>query len=148
MKNNKKHLLFSIIIPVKNKNDYLIENIENCLNLSYPNFEILVFPDSYFDFDNPKVRIIPTGEIGPAEKRDLAIKHAKGEVLAFLDDDAYPDKHWLDYAAKYFNNDNNGIAAVCGPAVTPKSDGLMQQLSGEIYSSSIACGNVVLGISP
>jgi GT2 family glycosyltransferase len=143
MKNNKKYLLFSIIIPVKNKNDYLIESIENCLNLSYPNFEILVFPDNYFDFNNPRVRIMPTGKIGPAEKRDLAIKYAKGEVLAFLDDDAYPDEHWLDHALKYFINDNNDIAAVCGPAVTPKSDGFIQQISGEIYSSHIACGNVV-----
>ena len=53
MEKNSKNLFFSIIIPVKNKNDYLIENIDNCLNLSYSNFEILVFPDSYFDFDNP-----------------------------------------------------------------------------------------------
>lgn len=71
-----KNLLFSIIIPVKNRNDYLIENIENSLNLSYPNYEILIFSDNYFDFNSPKVRIIPTGEIGPAEKRDLAIKYA------------------------------------------------------------------------
>ncbi|MCX6347282.1 MAG: glycosyltransferase [Actinobacteria bacterium] len=149
MKDNySKNLFFTIIIPVKNKNDHLIENIDNCLNLSYPNFEILVFPDSYFDFDNPKVRIMPTGKIGPAEKRDLAIKYAKGDILAFLDDDAYPDKHWLDHAAKYFNDDNNGIAAVCGPAVTPKSDGLIQQLSGEIYTSPIACGNVVFRYKP
>ncbi|MHB8276137.1 MAG: glycosyltransferase [Candidatus Humimicrobiaceae bacterium] len=149
MKDNYgKNLFFSIIIPVKNKNDYLIENIDNCLNLSYPNFEILVFPDTYFDFDNPKVRIMPTGVIGPAEKRDLAIKYARGDILAFLDDDAYPDKHWLDHAAKYFNSNNNGIAAVCGPAVTPKSDGLIQQLSGEIYTSPIACGNVVFRYKP
>jgi len=145
--NYSKNLLFSIIIPVKNKNDYLIENIENCLNLSYPYYEILIFPDDYFDFNNPKVRIMPTGEIGPAEKRDLAIKHAKGEVLAFLDDDAYPDRYWLNHAVKYFDK-NNEIAAVCGPAVTPKSDGLIQQLSGEIYSSPIACGNVVFRYKP
>lgn len=144
---NNKNLLFSIIIPVKNKNYYLIENINNCLNLSYPNFEILVFPDDHFDFHNPKVRIIPTGIIGPAEKRDLAIKYAKGEILAFLDDDAYPDKHWLDYATKYFNDDNR-IAAVCGPAVTPENDGFIQKLSGEIYSSPIACGNMIFRYKP
>lgn len=148
MKNNSRSLFFSIIIPVKNKNDYLIENINNCLNLSYPNFEILVFPDINFDFLHPRVRIVPTGEIGPAEKRDLAIHYAKGDILAFLDDDAYPDKQWLDHAVKYFNDDNNKIAAVCGPAVTPKSDGLIQQLSGEIYTSSIACGNVVFRYKP
>ena len=145
---NNKNLLFSIIIPVKNKNDYLIENINNCLNLSYPNYEILIFPDNYFNYNSPKVKIMPTGVIGPAEKRDLAIKYAEGDILAFLDDDAYPDKQWLDHAAKYFNDDNNEIAAVCGPAVTPKSDGIIQQLSGEIYSSPIACGNMIFRYKP
>jgi len=148
MINYNENLLVSIIIPVKNENYYLIENINSCLNLSYPNFEVLVFPDNHFDFYNPRVRIIPTGVIGPAEKRDLAIKYAEGDILAFLDDDAYPDKQWLDHAVKYFNDDNNEIAAVCGPAVTPKSDGLIQQLSGEIYSSPIACGNMIFRYKP
>jgi cellulose synthase/poly-beta-1,6-N-acetylglucosamine synthase-like glycosyltransferase len=143
-----ENILFSIIIPVKNKNDYLVENLENCLNLSYKNFEIIVFSDEYFDFINPKVRVISTGDMGPAEKRDLAMQYAEGEVLAFLDDDAYPDKHWLNHAVKYFNDNNDGIVAVCGPAVTPKSDGFIQQLSGEIYSSPIACGNMIFRYKP
>ena len=148
MINNVKNLMFSIIIPVKDKNDYLIESIENCLNLSYPYYEILIFPDNSFDYSHPKVKVIPTGTIGPAEKRDMAIKYASGDILAFLDDDAYPEKHWLDHASKYFNDENNGIAAVCGPAVTPESDGFVQQLSSEIYSSFIASGNVVFRYKP
>ncbi|MBM3713132.1 MAG: glycosyltransferase [Actinobacteria bacterium] len=148
MINNSKNLLFSIIIPVKNKNDYLIESIENCLSLSYPYYEILIFPDNSFDYSHPKVKVIPTGTIGPAEKRDMAIKYASGDILAFLDDDAYPEKHWLGHASKYFNDEDNDIAAVCGPAVTPESDGFIQQLSSEIYSSFIASGNVVFRYKP
>jgi len=148
MINNSKNLLFSIIIPVKDKNDYLIESIENCLNLSYPYYEILIFPDNSFDYSHPKVKVIPTGAIGPAEKRDMAIKYASGDILAFLDDDAYPEKHWLGHASKYFNDEDNDIAAVCGPAVTPESDGFIQQLSSEIYSSFIASGNVVFRYKP
>ena len=34
--------------------------------------------------DFPKTKIIETGKIGPAEKRDLALKYATGEILAFL----------------------------------------------------------------
>jgi len=43
-------LFFSIIIPVKYKNDYLLESIENCLKLDYLNYEIIVFPDKSFDY--------------------------------------------------------------------------------------------------
>ena len=132
-------LFFSIIIPVKYKNDYLLESIENCLKLDYSNYEIIIFPDKTFDYGNDRVKIIETGNIGPAEKRDLSIKYAKGEILAFLDDDAYPREDWLKNALDYFRD--NLISAVCGPAITPKSDTLIQKLSGEIYSSFIACGN-------
>jgi len=134
-------LFFSIIIPVKYKNDYLLESIENCLKLDYLNYEIIVFPDKTFDYGNDRVKIIGTGNIGPAEKRDLSIKYAKGEILAFLDDDAYPREDWLKNAFNYFRD--NLISAVCGPAITPSDDNLMQKLSGEIYSSSIASGGTI-----
>jgi len=142
----KNELFFSIIIPVKYKNNYLLESINNCLKLNYQNFEILIFPDEEFAYNNKKVRIIPTGNIGPAEKRDLSLKYAGGDILAFLDDDAYPVYDWLDNSVDYFRDNN--IAAVCGPAVTPENDNLIQKLSGEIYSSVIAVGNTVFRYRP
>jgi GT2 family glycosyltransferase len=142
----KNELFFSIIIPVKYKNDYLLESIENCLELDYLNFEILIFPDKYFEYNNKKVRIVPTGNIGPAEKRDLSLKYARGNILAFLDDDAYPAEYWLKNSVKYFGDSN--ISAVCGPAITPENDNLIQKLSGEIYSSAIASGNTTFRYKP
>jgi len=142
----KNELFFSIIIPVKYKNNYLLESIENCLKLNYQNFEVLIFPDKDFVYDNKKVKIIPTGNIGPAEKRDLSLKYARGDILAFLDDDAYPVGDWLNNSVDYFKDNN--IAAVCGPAVTPENDNLVQKLSGEIYSSVIASGNTVFRYKP
>jgi GT2 family glycosyltransferase len=144
----EEKIFFSIIIPVKFKNHYLIENIEHCLKLNYSFFEIVVFPDEYFEYDCDKVRVIPTGSIGPAEKRDLSLKYAKGDILAFLDDDAYPERNWLNNSSKYFNCNKNEIAAVCGPAITPISDNILQRLSGEIYSSFIASGNLVFRYTP
>ena len=79
----------SIIIPVRKINDYIRECVSYILNLDYEDFEILIFPDVGADEKFEKTRIIPTGPVGPAEKRDLALKYAEGEILAFLDDDAY-----------------------------------------------------------
>ena len=62
----------SIIIPFKALNGYAIESIEHCRSLDYPNFEILALPDEISDVHLDGVRIIPTGPVGPAEKRDLA----------------------------------------------------------------------------
>ena len=141
-----KEIFFTIVIPVKEKNEYLMESIKKCLELSYANFEILIFPDESFKYDNSKVKIISTGSIGPAEKRDLAIRYAKGEILAFLDDDAYPVKEWLTNSLKHFKDKN--IAAVCGPAITPEDDNIIQKLSGEIFSSAITSGNTTYRYKP
>ncbi|MDD5044253.1 MAG: glycosyltransferase [Candidatus Omnitrophica bacterium] len=125
----------SIIITCKKFSANLKESIRKCRELdpSGPDYEILVFPDEGFDIEGPKTRVIPTGSVLPAEKRDLALKEAKGEILAFLDDDAYPAKDWLVNATRHFKNED--IAAVCGPAVTPESDGVMERASGLVYAS-------------
>jgi len=130
----------SIIIPCREINSYARESIEHCLSLDYPDFEVLLLPDSEQDIDSLNVRVIPTGPIGPSEKRDLALNHASGEILAFIDDDAYPSECWLREAVKHFKDDE--VAAVGGPAVTPPGDSLLQKASGFVYSSFLGSGSL------
>lgn len=130
----------SIIIPCREINGYARESIEHCLSLDYPDFEVLLLPDSEQNIDSSNVRVIPTGPIGPSEKRDLALNHASGEILAFIDDDAYPSECWLREAVKHFKDDE--VAAVGGPAVTPMGDGLLQKASGFVYSSFLGSGSL------
>lgn len=126
----------SIIIPVKRINDYIHESMDYLLALDYPAFEILIFPDGKDKVHSwPKTRIIASGKVGPAEKRDLAKKYAKGEILAFLDDDAYPQSDWLKKMVPLFRNGN--VAGVGGPAITPVGDGILQKVSGAIFESYI-----------
>jgi GT2 family glycosyltransferase len=63
---------------------------------------------------------------------------ANGEIVAFIDGDAYPDKDWLKNALKYF--DDPKVAAVGGPGLTPETDNTMQKASGEILSSFLGAG--------
>lgn len=132
----KKSIKVSIIIPVRSVNDYIHESMEHLLGLNWPNFEILIFtddPDKVHSW--PKTKIISSGKVGPAKKRDLGLKYAKGEVLAFLDDDAYPEKDWLSKMIPLFRD--GVVGAVGGPAITPKSDGILQKVSGAIFESFI-----------
>ncbi len=129
----------SIIIAVKELNDNLKFCLKLCLDLDYPDFEIIVFPDIFFEYSDPRVRIIPSGSIAPPKKRDLALKEAKGDILAFIDDDAYPEKDWLKNASPYFQDKN--VGAVCGPAVTAPGESLLQRASGKVYESVIISGD-------
>lgn len=126
----------SIIIPVKKINDYIHESIDYILALDWPNFEVLIFPDEKDKVHTfPKTRIIASGKVGPAEKRDLALKYAKGKILAFLDDDAYPQTDWLKKMVPLFRD--GSVASVGGPAITPQNDGVLQKVSGAIFESFI-----------
>lgn len=128
----------SIIIPVKEINDYIRQAMKYYANLEYDDYEILIFPDHMSDEEFSHTRIIPSGEVGPADKRDMALQYAKGEIFAFIDDDAYPGKDWLKNAIAYFEDPE--IGAVGGPAVTAPDDDIWQQASGKIYESFLCSG--------
>jgi len=130
----------SIIIPVKEINDYIRESVPEILKLDWPDYEIIIYPDKADSKHKwPKTRIIASGKVGPAEKRDLAIRDAKGEILAFLDDDAYPEPDWLVRMIHCFHEDSK-VAAVGGPAITPKHDGVLQKVSGAVFESLVGGG--------
>ena len=37
----------------------------------------------------------------------MAVQHAKGNIFAFIDDDAYPRRDWLEVAEKYLQNEGD-----------------------------------------
>jgi len=150
-----RKVFVSLIIPVKEINDYLRkETIPAILKQSFQDFEIIILPDKPTKEKFPKTKIIPSWpKLGPADKRDLGAKKAKGEILAFLDDDSYPDKNWLKNTVNTFSvnsptsniphptfNLKHSIAAVCGPALTPPYDNVRQKASGYVWSTFFGSG--------
>src|SRR5919197_3423633 len=94
--------------------------------LEYPNYEVIVVDDGSSDqtaaiareYD---LRLIRTPNRGLSSARNLGWQAATGEIVAYLDDDAYPDPHWLTYLAAAFLQTTH--AAVGGPNIPPSSDG-------------------------
>jgi cellulose synthase/poly-beta-1,6-N-acetylglucosamine synthase-like glycosyltransferase len=139
----KNSFFFSIIVPVKQINQYILEEIIPALKeQTYQNFELIIVPDKYSQgLRLPGwAKIIPSWpKTGPADKRDIGAGKAKGNILAFIDDDAYPDKNWLENALQVFK-DNHQAAAVCGPGVTPPDDPLLARVSGWVWSTWLGAG--------
>jgi len=131
----------SIVIPVKAINDFLRqETIPSILNQSFQNFEIIIITDKACKEKFSKTTIISSwSKTGPADKRDMGVKKAKGEIIAFLDDDSYPDKDWLKKALKNFKKDEK-IAGVAGPNITPPHNSLRQKASGYVWSTWLGSG--------
>ncbi|MGB3345721.1 MAG: glycosyltransferase [Candidatus Humimicrobiia bacterium] len=137
---------FSIIIPVRNITDHLRETIKYCKELDYPNFEIIVLPDNELNEEFDDVKFISTGNLSPPHKRDIGAEYSSGDILAFIDGDAFPKKDWLKKASKYFEDEN--VGAVGGPGITPDSDSFLQKASGEVYSSLLGGGKFTYRYKP
>ena len=117
----------SIVIACPNTSWMLDECLEAIGRQTYEKYEILVLDDG------------KTGKVRPAEKRNQGIKEARGELIAFIDDDAYPAADWLEKAVEVFNDES--IGAVGGPAVTPPGDEALSRLGGEVYDNILVSGN-------
>ncbi len=103
---------------------------------AYPKLDAIVLPDAPSGEAWPDwVREIPTGKVLPSDKRNLGIREARGEIIAFLDDDARPLEGWLEHAIPYFTD--RAIGAVGGPAVTPPEDPFAAKMSGRVYASPL-----------
>jgi len=137
-------MFVSIIIPVQRINDYVFEACSKIQELEFKDFEVLIFADEVEKGSREvekklKVRIIPSSRASPAVKRDMAMEYAKGDIFAFIDDDAYPRKDWLKNALRHFHNPD--VAAVGGPSVTPAHDSFWQRVSGAVFLSRMGGGH-------
>ena len=141
----KKRPKVSIIIPLYKKTPYFFESVGRCLELDYPDFEIIIGVDGKTEvsYQDKKIRILRSGNLntGPAEKRDIGIRSAEGDYVAFLDDDSYPEKDWLKQAVSSIKGKK--VAAVCGPGLTPVWDSFSQKITGAILGSFFGSGPYV-----
>jgi|SRR3989344_1423169 len=144
----------SVIIPVREIETYSInEGLPSFNKLTYPNFEVLILPNKSTNNDQKLLnkyswlRIIPTGNITrPAQKRNLGARLAKGEILSFIDDDAYSSPQWLNKAVELFIEKK--VEVVCGPGVIPVKTNRWEQVFDLLLRSPIGSGGYTYRFTP
>lgn len=95
---------FSVVIPVYNKEPHIARSINSVINQTFQDFELIIVCDPSTDnsnaevakFTDPRIRVFHRDEPGPGgyAARNLGIKEAKAEWIAFLDaDDEWYPRH-------------------------------------------------------
>jgi len=103
------------------------DTMEGLRRLDYPDYEVIVVNDGSTDAtpaivaEYPFARLISTPNRGLSAARNTGWQEASGEIVAYIDDDAYPDPHWLQFLAwRFMTGDWVGVG---GPNIAPPGDG-------------------------
>ena len=119
-------LLFSIVIPVKNGDQWLAALLEKLIRQSlFSRSEIIVIDSGSTDDSLAIVRRypvrlieIPSSEFNHGATRNLGARAAKGEYIVMTVQDAVPaTDDWLELLLGGFIDDR--VAGVCGQQVVP-----------------------------
>jgi O-antigen biosynthesis protein len=117
----------SVVVCTHNGDETLDECLDGVAGLTYPDFETIVVCDGCSDDSAAIARrhgatVLETAHRGLSAARNAGSLCAEGEIVAFLDDDAYPDPDWLHYVAAALGESRHG--GVGGPNIPPCDDGL------------------------
>jgi glycosyltransferase involved in cell wall biosynthesis len=116
----------SVVVCSYNGSSTIDETLTSLANLNYPNYEIIVVDDGSTDnvsliAQTHRAHLIRQENLGLSAARNAGLTAATGEIVAYIDDDAYADPDWLRYLAIAFEASSH--AAIGGPNLSPPGDG-------------------------
>lgn len=105
----------SVIIPSYNSTQTIGHTINHVLSQSaFDRIKEIIIVDSSEDdqalmltnkYNHPKIQFFTSGiRIMPAIQRNIGAKHATGDILAFIDSDAYPANDWAEKIIEAFRS--------------------------------------------
>ena len=122
----ESNTVISVVLTTYNRKEKLEKTLKSLLDQKYSvNYEVIVIDNGSSDgttdylkqlgkqFGNLKLLEHGMGNVGPAKARNLGVKQAKGEIVAFTDDDCIPPDDWLKKIKEAFDN-NPEIASAGG----------------------------------
>jgi len=116
----------SIVVATFNGSRTLKHCLTSLQRLNYPDYEVLLVDDGSNDStpeiakELPSVRYLRQSNQGLSAARNAGIRAAKGEIVAFTDDDCRADEDWLYYLVNDLLRGN--FAAIGGHNFLPPDD--------------------------
>lgn len=114
MNASQNRVLVSIVIPVYNAASYISETLDSVLAQTFTSFEVILVNDGSLDTADlekalvpyrSRIRYIKQENRGPSAARNVAIQHAVGKYLAFLDGDDIWLPHHLSQQIEILTKD-------------------------------------------
>jgi glycosyltransferase involved in cell wall biosynthesis len=138
----------SVVVCTRNRAQILAQSSAALLAIDYPpdRWEVLIVDNRSTD-DTLKVaheiargrpdlvRVVEEREIGLSVTRNTGIREARGDIIAFIDDDAFPEPGWLRALVEVLLQEN---VLVAGGPVEPWFQGELPPWFSDIYLPYLA----------
>jgi glycosyltransferase involved in cell wall biosynthesis/uncharacterized MnhB-related membrane protein len=122
--------LISVVICAYNAERTMHSCLESLRKLDYPNFEVVIVDDGSRDataeiaMDFPEFRLIRQPNKGLSVARNVGMRAARGELIAYTDSDCVVDPHWLTLMVRAMHeHDFDGCG---GPNYAPHEEGWIE----------------------
>jgi poly-beta-1,6-N-acetyl-D-glucosamine synthase len=122
----------SVLIPCYNKAEHIGQVIRSVMEQTYPPDEIIVVDDASTDESVEVVSQLPVillrhkSNKGPSAARNTALKTASGDIVLYIDADAYAESHLIDTLQQVYRRlpFQSSIAGVGGRGVESSIDNI------------------------
>lgn len=139
---SNSEIQISVIIPTYERAEFLKRLLDKLTISSFKNFEVVIIDQSRSSFEIRKYSQIMKIQYhhvsfrGAALARNYGAKLAKGDIIAFIDDDCIPNNEWLANAYHCFSkNDIVGVEGRVYPDKTnPKKYRIVSNIGREGYA--------------
>ncbi len=123
--------LVTALITTFNRSAFLKKAIESVLAQTFRDFELIILDNSSTDdteevikgFGDKRIRHIRHEPMNISQARNLGVREARGEYIAFLDDDDEWLPHKIEVQVNFFERAAEDIALVYGAFIKIDSEG-------------------------
>ena len=122
--------MVSVVICAYDAERTMRDCLQSLRRLDYPNFEVVIVDDGSRDrtadisMDFPEFRLIRQPNKGLSVARNVGMRAALGEIIAYTDSDCVVDPHWLTLMVRsMIENNFDGCG---GPNYAPHEDGWIE----------------------
>lgn len=137
----------SVVVGIRNEEKFIEECIESLLQLDYPqdSYEVIIVDGMSTDKTRDLVQKYPVKLLlnerkNVAAARNLGVKNARGDLVAFTDGDCKVDPLWLKTLVLEMKNAPEDVACVGGPNLVFDNDPVFGRVVGYAQETFLGSG--------
>lgn len=142
-----KYPFVSVVVGIRNEEKFIEECIESLLNLDYPrdSYEIIIVDGMSTDktrdiIQKYPVKLFLNEKKNVAAARNLGVKNAMGELVAFTDGDCKVDPQWLKALVHEMQASPDDVVCFGGPNLIFDTDPVFGRVVGYAQESFLGSG--------